>query len=243
MKLISVNVGLPRLFSWQGQTFKTGIFKKSVSARVMLRRTNLDGDRQADLSVHGGPDKAVYAYPSEHYEFWKEELPGHAFAWGALGENFTTEGLLETKVSSGDRYRVGSAVVKVTTPRLPCFKLAAKFQPDEIIDPFIRSGYCGFYFSVVEEGEVGAGTNFIFWAEKLPRSRFSTRTGCICPPAITRSCSNAARACKRCPRAGVRDSRRNSTPSMPPDLKGTRGCDSLEFQLERSPRLPLGCQV
>ena len=168
MKLISVNVGLPRLFSWQGQTFKTGIFKKSVSARVMLRRTNLDGDRQADLSVHGGPDKAVYAYPSEHYEFWKEELPGHDFAWGALGENFTTEGLLETKVSAGDRYRLGSAVVKVTTPRLPCFKLAAKFQPDEIIDPFIRSGYCGFYFSVVEEGEVGAGDEFHFLGGETP---------------------------------------------------------------------------
>jgi len=162
MKLISVNVGRPRLLSSQGETFKTGIFKKPVSDRVMLRGTNLDGDRQADLTVHGGPDKAVYAYPSEHYEFWKEELPDHDFSWGALGENFTTQGLLETKVSVGDRYRVGSAVVKVTTPRLPCFKLAAKFEPDDIIDPFIRSGFCGFYFSVVEEGEVGAGDEFRF---------------------------------------------------------------------------------
>ena len=133
MKLISVNVGRPRLFSLEGQTFSTGIFKKPVTGQVMLRRTNLDGDRQADLSVHGGPNKAVYAYPSEHYGFWKEKLPGHDFTWGALGENFTTEGLLETEVSVGDRYRVGSAVVKVTTPRLPCYKLVAKFQPDDII--------------------------------------------------------------------------------------------------------------
>lgn len=168
MKLISVNVGLPRLLSSQGQTFKTGIFKNPVSGRVTLRGTNLDGDRQADLSVHGGPNKAVYAYPSEHYEFWKKKLPGHDFSWGAFGENFTTEGLLETKVSVGDRYRVGSAVVKVTTPRLPCYKLAAKFQPDEIIDPFIRSGFCGFYFSVVEEGEVGEGDEFHFLGGETP---------------------------------------------------------------------------
>jgi MOSC domain-containing protein YiiM len=168
MKLISVNVGLPRLLSLQGQTFKTGIFKKPVTGRIMLRRTNLEGDRQADLSVHGGPDKAVYAYPSEHYEFWKEKLPGHDFKWGALGENFTTEGLLETKVSVGDRYSVGSAVVKVTTPRLPCFKLAAKFQPDDIIDDFITSGFCGFYFSVVEEGEVSAGDQVRFLGGETP---------------------------------------------------------------------------
>ncbi|MFZ3340428.1 MAG: MOSC domain-containing protein [Terriglobales bacterium] len=160
MKLISINVGRPRLFSSQGFTFKTGIFKKPVSGRVALRWTNLDGDRQADLSVHGGQNKAVYAYPSEHYEFWIERLPGHDFTWGALGENFTTEGLLETEVSIGDRYRVGSAVVKVTTPRLPCYKLAAKFQPDDIVGDFIGSGFCGFYFSVVEEGEVGTGDEF-----------------------------------------------------------------------------------
>jgi MOSC domain-containing protein YiiM len=168
MKLISVNVGRPRLFSLEGQTFSTGIFKKPVTGQVMLRRTNLDGDRQADLSVHGGPNKAVYAYPSEHYGFWKEKLPGHDFTWGALGENFTTEGLLETEVSVGDRYRIGSAVVKVTTPRLPCYKLVAKFQPDDIIGDFITSGFCGFYFSVVEEGEVGAGDEFLFLGGETP---------------------------------------------------------------------------
>ena len=160
MKLLSVNVGLPRLLAWKGNTFKTGIFKKPVSGRVMLRATNLDGDRQADLSVHGGPNKAAYGYPSEHYEFWRAELPGQPLDWGAFGENFTTAGLLETQVSIGDRYRIGSAVVMVRTPRLPCFKLAAKFQRDDILERFLRSGRSGFYFSVVEEGEVGTGDHF-----------------------------------------------------------------------------------
>lgn len=160
MKLVSVNVGMPRLLAWAGATFKTGIFKHPVQDRVMLRTTNLDGDRQADLSVHGGPNKAVYGYPSEHYAAWNAELPellDPARAWGTFGENFTTEGLLETEVSVGDRYRVGSAVVRATTPRLPCYKLAAKFQRDDIIERFVLSGRCGFYFAVVEEGEVGAG--------------------------------------------------------------------------------------
>lgn len=160
MKLVSVNVGLPRLLAWGGAPFKTGIFKNPVPGRVMLRATNLDGDRQADLSVHGGPNKAVYTYPSEHYPAWNAELPDPARTWGAFGENFTTEGLLETAVSIGDRYRVGSAIVRVTTPRLPCFKLAAKFQREDMIGRFVRSGRCGFYFSVIEEGEVGAGDEF-----------------------------------------------------------------------------------
>jgi MOSC domain-containing protein YiiM len=160
MKLVSINVGMPRLLAWAGATFKTGIFKHPVQDRVMLRTTNLDGDRQSDLSVHGGPNKAAYGYPSEHYAAWSAELPellDPARAWGAFGENFTTEGLLETEVSVGDRYRVGSAVVRATTPRLPCYKLAAKFQRDDMIERFVLSGRCGFYFAVVQEGEVGAG--------------------------------------------------------------------------------------
>lgn len=168
MKLISVNVGLPRLLSWKGDTFKTGIFKTPVSGRVALRQTNLDGDRQADLSVHGGPNKVVYGYPSEHYAYWREQLPGHDLAPGALGENFTTEGLLETEVFIGDRYRIGSAVVMVKTPRLPCFKLAARFQRHDMIERFLSSGRCGFYFSVVEEGEVGAGDEVNFLGGLTP---------------------------------------------------------------------------
>jgi MOSC domain-containing protein YiiM len=157
MKLISVNVGLPRLLSWQGATFKTGIFKNPVQGKVMLRATNLDGDRQADLTVHGGPNKAVYAYPSEHYLAWQEELPDGERGWGAFGENFTTERLLESKVCVGDRFEIGDAVLRVTTPRLPCFKLAAKFQREDIIKRFVKNGRCGFYFSVIREGEVAAG--------------------------------------------------------------------------------------
>lgn len=171
MKLVSVNVGLPRLLAWAGATFKTGIFKHSVQGRIMLRSTNLDGDRQADLSVHGGPNKAVYGYPSEHYAAWSAELPellNLARTWGAFGENFTTEGLLETEVSVGDRYHVGSAVVRVTTPRLPCYKLAAKFQRDDMIERFVLSGRCGFYFAVVEEGEVGVGDKFEFLEREDP---------------------------------------------------------------------------
>lgn len=160
MKLVSVNVGLPRVIAWGGATFETGIFKSPVSGPTMLRTTNLDGDRQADLTVHGGPNKAVYAYPSEHYPAWGAELPDLARTWGAFGENFTTEGMMETVVSVGDQYSIGSAVVRVTTPRLPCFKLAAKFQRDDMIKRFVRSGRCGFYFSVVHEGEVGAGDEF-----------------------------------------------------------------------------------
>jgi MOSC domain-containing protein YiiM len=168
MKLVSVNVGLPRLLAWGGATFKTGIFKNPVEGRVMLRTSNLDGDRQADLSVHGGVNKAAYGYPSEHYAAWNAELPDPARTWGAFGENFTTEGLLETDISIGDRYRVGSAVVRVATPRLPCFKLAAKFQRDDMIERFVRSGRSGFYFSVIEEGEVGAGDEFELLGREEP---------------------------------------------------------------------------
>jgi MOSC domain-containing protein YiiM len=160
MKIVSVNVGTPRMLAWEGATFETGIFKSPVEGRVMLRTTNLHGDRQADLSVHGGPNKAVYGYPLEHYQPWREELPDPLERWGAFGENFTTQGLMETEVSIGDRYRVGDAIVKITTPRLPCFKLAAKFKSDDIIERFLRSGRCGYYFAVVEEGKVGAGDKF-----------------------------------------------------------------------------------
>ncbi len=173
MKLISVNVGRPRLVSWNGATVSTGIFKTPVPGRVMLRTTNLDGDRQADLSVHGGPNKAVYGYPSEHYAYWRAQLPGYEFPWGALGENFTTQGLLETKLCVGDRYRIGSAVVMVKTPRIPCFKLAAKFRREDMVERFLLSGYSGFYFSVVEEGEVGAGDSFEFLGGESPHVTIS----------------------------------------------------------------------
>ncbi len=157
MKLISVNVGQPRRVPWQGQTVATGIFKEPVEHAVQLRRLNLDGDQQADLKVHGGPDKAVYVYPSEHYEFWRRELPGTELPLGAFGENFTTEGLLEESTYIGDRFRVGSAVLAVAQPRMPCYKLGIKIGRNDIIKRFLASRRTGFYFSVVKEGEVRAG--------------------------------------------------------------------------------------
>ena len=157
MKLISVNVGRPRLVSYNGNPVSTGIFKEPVSGRVILRTLNLDGDRQADLSVHGGPTKAVYVYPSEHYEFWKQELPEMALPWGMFGENFTTEGLFETEVNIGDKFQVGSALLMVTEPRMPCYKLGIKFGRSDIIRRFLVSERTGFYFAVLQEGEVGVG--------------------------------------------------------------------------------------
>ncbi len=159
MKLISLNIARPRLALYKGASINTGIFKKPVSGRVALRTLNLDGDRQADLAVHGGPYKAVYAYPSEHYEYWRAELPGTDWPWGMFGENFTTEGLGED-VHVGDRFRIGSAILMVRQPRMPCYKLAAKVQREDIIERFLRSGRSGFYFSVEHEGEVGVGDSF-----------------------------------------------------------------------------------
>ncbi len=157
MKIISVNVGLPRLVLRDGEPVSTGIFKEPITHRVMMRTLNLDGDRQSDLSVHGGPEKAVYVYPSEHYEFWKHELPDMDLPWGVFGENFTTTGLLETEVNIGDKFRIGMAEVMVTQPRMPCYKLGIRFGRADIIKRFLASERTGFYLSVLKEGEVGAG--------------------------------------------------------------------------------------
>ncbi len=157
MKVISLNVGRPRLVASDGRTVSTGIYKTPVGGRVMLRTLNLDGDRQADLAVHGGPAKAAYAYPSEHYGYWREELPGAELPWGMFGENFTTEGLDESTVHVGDRFRVGAAEVTVTQPRMPCHKLGIRFGRADILKRLLASGRTGFYLSVQREGEVGAG--------------------------------------------------------------------------------------
>lgn len=160
MKLISLNVARPRLAVYQAATINTGIFKKPVSNRIALRTLNLEGDQQADLSVHGGPYKAVYAYPSEHYEYWQRQLPDMDLPWGMFGENFTTEGVGEDELHVGDRFRIGSSTVMVRQPRMPCYKLAARFQRDDMIERFLRSGRSGFYFSVEQEGEVTNGESF-----------------------------------------------------------------------------------
>jgi len=157
MKILSVNVGLPRQVSWQGKLVTTGIFKEPVNAPVMVRTLNLDGDRQADLTVHGGFDKAIYAYPSEHYDYWRTQLPGVDLPWSMFGENFTTEGLLEENIYIGDRFRIGETEVVVTEPRLPCYKLGIKFGRTDIIKRFLTSRRTGFYFAVAREALVSAG--------------------------------------------------------------------------------------
>ena len=156
MELLSVNVGLPREVTWKGKRVLTGIFKDPVSGPVRVRATNLDGDRQADLSVHGGPWKAVYAYPSEHYVYWREELPEADLPWGAFGENLTTVGLDES-VQIGDVLDIGDARFAVTEPRLPCSKLAVRFALPDMPKRFLASRRNGFYLRVVREGEVVAG--------------------------------------------------------------------------------------
>jgi MOSC domain-containing protein YiiM len=161
MKVVSVNTGLPREVSWHGRMVRTGIFKEPVKGRVALRKLNLDGDRQADLTVHGGEHKAVYCYSLAHYDYWKKELPGRELPMGMFGENFTLDGgeeeLLEESVHLGDRFSVGTAEVAVTQPRLPCYKLGVRFGFDDMVKRFLASGRTGFYVAVVREGEVGAG--------------------------------------------------------------------------------------
>ena len=157
MNLVSVNTGLPREVTWHGTSVTTGIFKQPVPGRVALRTLNLDGDRQADLTVHGGEHKAVYCYPMEHYSVWKKDLPGWDFPMAVFGENFTTDGLLESSVHLGDQFSIGSAKVVVTQPRLPCYKLGIRFQADDMVRRFLASGRTGFYLAVTREGEVGPG--------------------------------------------------------------------------------------
>jgi len=156
MKVVAVSVGLPRQVTWLCRAAETSIFKTPVSGPVRVKRLNLDGDKQADLTVHGGAEKAVYVYPSEHYQFWREELPGVELPWGAFGENLTTEGLDEN-IHIGDRLLIGSASFVVTQPRMPCYKLALRFDRLDMVKRFLQSGRTGFYLSVSQEGELAAG--------------------------------------------------------------------------------------
>lgn len=158
MKIVSVNVGLPREVVWKDMTVQTAIFKEPVAGTVAIRELNLAGDQQADLTVHGGSEKAVYAYPMEHYEYWRKELSDSSMLWGAFGENLTTEGLSEDTVCIGDLLRAGSAILQVTQPRMPCYKLEFRFNRADMIKRFLASGRSGFYFSVIDPGDVSAGS-------------------------------------------------------------------------------------
>src|SRR5439155_24990121 len=157
VRIISVNVGLPREVRVNGEKVLTGIFKSPVGGRVRVERPNIAGDRQADPSVHGGPNKAVYGYPSEHYAYWAKRLRRNDLGWGMFGENLTFEGLLEDSIHLGDSLRVGTAVLRVTQPRFPCTKLGIRFGQPDMVKKFQLSGHSGSYFSVFEEGELAAG--------------------------------------------------------------------------------------
>ncbi|HEX7142595.1 MAG TPA: MOSC domain-containing protein [Nitrososphaeraceae archaeon] len=157
MKVLSVNVGFPRKVLFNGQIITTAIFKDPVKGPIMLRKLNLDGDKQADLTVHGGLDKAVYSYPAEHYDYWRKQFPNTDLVWGMFGENFTTEGLLEDAVNVGDQFHIGSAKLVATQPRMPCYKLGVRFGRMDVIRRFMASGRPGIYFKVSTEGEVQTG--------------------------------------------------------------------------------------
>jgi MOSC domain-containing protein YiiM len=159
MKVLSVNVGLPRKVLFDGKTITTAIFKDPVKGPIMLRKLNLDGDKQADLTVHGGVDKAVYSYPAEHYDYWRKQLPDVDLIWGMFGENFTTKGLMEDAVSIGDQLQIGSAKLIATQPRMPCYKLGVRFGRMDMIRRFLASGRPGIYFKVLREGQIQAGDN------------------------------------------------------------------------------------
>jgi MOSC domain-containing protein YiiM len=155
--LVSVATGHPRELPWQGGLVRTSIFKTPVTGRVRVGITNIAGDQQSDLSVHGGPIKAVYAYPVEHYVAWLRDLGLTDLPWASFGENLTTVGLRESAVRIGDRFRIGSAEFVVTQPRMPCYKLGIRFGREDMVARFSSVDRSGFYLAVEREGEIGAG--------------------------------------------------------------------------------------
>lgn len=167
MHVLSVNVGLPREVLYKGRCIVTGIFKRPVGGAVMIKHLHLEGDGQADLSVHGGVNKAVYFYPFEHYAFWKSALPAAHLSPGSFGENLTIEGIVETQICIGDRLQVGQAVLRITQPRIPCYKLNIRFDRPDMVRRFLASQRCGFYAAVEKEGPVQAG-NLIQWVDRAP---------------------------------------------------------------------------
>jgi MOSC domain-containing protein YiiM len=173
MKIVSLNVGLPRQVIWHGQPVTTGIFKSPTTERIRLRKLNLDGDRQADLTVHGGEHKAVYCYPVEHYAYWLKKLPGRDLPHGSFGENFTTQGLTEENVHLGDRFAINDAEVVVSQPRLPCYKLGVRFGSDEMVKKFLASRRTGFYVAVTREGNVAADDEIVPVVQNVSRISIS----------------------------------------------------------------------
>ncbi len=173
MELLSVNVGLPGYVTTRKREVETGIFKYPVEGRVMLRTLNLDGDGQADLENHGGPFRAAYCYTFENYEHWRNALDIPNLVFGNFGENFTVTQMPEDQICIGDIFRFGDAVVQVTQPRPPCFKLGIRMGRPWFPRQFLASGRIGFYLRVLKEGTVGAG-DLIELVEQHPE-RMSVR--------------------------------------------------------------------
>jgi len=184
--VLQINVSLPTIVNFNGNKIETGIFKKPVSGKVKVSRLNLEGDAQADLTVHGGPDKAVYAYPLEQYDYWKTELSNSNLEWGVFGENLTVEGFDESNVCIGDRMKIGSAMFAVTQPRMPCFKLGIRFGDPTIVKRFYKSGKWGFYLSVLEEGEIETGDEIIV-ADRSSDIRLADVSRCFLDPSVDAS--------------------------------------------------------
>ena len=157
MKLLSINVSQPKAVAFNGRDYQTGIHKRVRMGRVFLSKLGLDGDGQADLKAHGGPNRAVYCYPHEHYGFWAAELAREDFHYGQFGENLTLLGLLETSVCIGDSFRIGDAVIQVTQPRVPCYKLADKLGIPGFEKTFLQANRSGFYARVLQTGKMEAG--------------------------------------------------------------------------------------
>ncbi len=157
MRVLSVNVSMPKEVPYKEKTITTGIFKEPVEGPVMLRSLNLEGDGQADLKGHGGVHKAVYVFSHEYFAHWKQELGRAEFPYGQFGENFTVEGMTDEMIYVGDVFRVGGTLVEVSQPRVPCFKLALRMEEPRFLKPFMARALVGYYLRVLEEGEVGAG--------------------------------------------------------------------------------------
>lgn len=157
MRILSINVSKPKAASYKGKDVITGIYKKPLQVPVWLRKANIEGDTQADLNRHGGFDKAVYAFPYEHYAFYHKHLGQDCNEYGEFGENLTIEGMVESTVHIGDRFQIGAAIIEVSQPRAPCFKLAMKMGTDKILRLMLDSGKTGFYLRVIKEGLIEAG--------------------------------------------------------------------------------------
>src|SRR5499426_538702 len=160
-RLLSLNVGLPRDIAWNGKTVRTAIWKFLVEGRRMVRKLNIDGDAQADLAGHGGEQRAVFVYQTDSYRYWERVLGRNDFSFGQFGENFTVEGLADNEVCIGDRYRIGNAVFEVTQPRVTCYRVGIRMNEPRMPALLVSHGRPGFYFRVLQEGEVGAGDEIV----------------------------------------------------------------------------------